>query len=171
MPNLICYDNSPSAQHALEVARRSLGHDDAVLLHVWSPPERIHADSFGTSDSHSHLGYEQLKEFNAQRAADILAGGKQLADTLGLTVSIRAQCCQTSVWETILDVADELDVDLIVAGTHGTTAVTDGLLGSVSNALIHHSRRPVLIVPNRGLRSSGCQSTEADYGALTSPLG
>jgi nucleotide-binding universal stress UspA family protein len=49
--------------------------------------------------------------------------------------------------DTILEIADELDADLIVAGTRGTTAVAEQVLGSVSNTLVHHARRPVLVVP------------------------
>jgi hypothetical protein len=44
---LICYDGSPSAQHALVLAYRSLDERPKVLLTVWSTPERVHADSFG----------------------------------------------------------------------------------------------------------------------------
>jgi nucleotide-binding universal stress UspA family protein len=51
------------------------------------------------------------------------------------------------VWHTILDVAGGVDADLIVVGTRGANAVQEQLLGSVSNGVVHHSRRPVLIVP------------------------
>ncbi len=52
-----------------------------------------------------------------------------------------------AVWRTILDVASDVDAELIVIGTRGATAVQSGLLGSVSNAIVHHSDRPVLVVP------------------------
>ena len=52
-----------------------------------------------------------------------------------------------TVWRTIIDVAEELSASLLVLGTRGTTAVKSHLLGSVSNAVIHHSSRPVLVVP------------------------
>jgi nucleotide-binding universal stress UspA family protein len=54
----------------------------------------------------------------------------------------------TATWRTILDVADRVHADCIVIGTHGVTPVQSELLGSVSNAVVHHSRRPVLVVPD-----------------------
>jgi len=41
MPILICYDGSPSAGRAVEVAAHTLSGTSAVLLHIWNPPERI----------------------------------------------------------------------------------------------------------------------------------
>ena len=57
-----------------------------------------------------------------------------------------------------LSVADEINAALIVTGTHGSTAVQSGLLGSVSNALVHSSQRPVLVVP------AGKQCSVIDLG-------
>lgn len=48
----------------------------------------------------------------------------------------------------ILERADTLDADLIVAGSHGRTGFTRVLLGSVVESLLHRSRRPVLVVPS-----------------------
>ena len=62
-------------------------------------------------------------------------------------MTTRQEPNRSSIWKTILDLADEVDASLIVAGTHGTTAVESGPLGSVSNALVHHAHRPVLLVP------------------------
>lgn len=49
--------------------------------------------------------------------------------------------------ETILKEASDLEVDMIVAGSHGHGAVYQLLLGSVSEGLLRKSRCPVLIVP------------------------
>jgi nucleotide-binding universal stress UspA family protein len=65
----------------------------------------------------------------------------------GLDVSVRQEPNNSNIWQTILDVVRQVDAELIVVGTHGATAVEHALLGSVSNALVHHSERPVLVVP------------------------
>jgi len=48
---------------------------------------------------------------------------------------------------TILKVADEIDADLLVIGTHSHSHVGEWLLGSVAYRLMHTTRRPVLLVP------------------------
>ncbi|MEA3243534.1 MAG: universal stress protein, partial [Pseudomonadota bacterium] len=49
--------------------------------------------------------------------------------------------------ETILKKASELDVDMIVVGSHGRGAMYQLLVGSVSEGILHNSRCPVLVVP------------------------
>ncbi len=48
--------------------------------------------------------------------------------------------------ETILDYAEEIDADLIVAGTHGRSGVKRYLIGSVTERLVRHATCPVLTV-------------------------
>lgn len=52
--------------------------------------------------------------------------------------------------ETILDVASEEDVDLIVVASHGRSGMTRWLLGSVAEKTVRGSEVPVLVVPVRG---------------------
>ena len=49
--------------------------------------------------------------------------------------------------ETILKVAGELDVDMIIVGSHGRGAMYQLLMGSVSEGILHSSRCPILVVP------------------------
>lgn len=49
--------------------------------------------------------------------------------------------------ETILQEASDLDVDMIVVGTHGRGAMYQLLMGSVSEGVLHKSRYPVLVIP------------------------
>jgi nucleotide-binding universal stress UspA family protein len=148
MAVLICYDGSVSAQRALSVAASSLDGAPVVLLNIWNPPQRVLADSFGVSEDDTGPAYGQLEGLARERAAEILADGEARAQRLSFPVTSRQEINRSSIWKTILEVADEVDATLIVAGTHGTTAVQSGLLGSVSNALVHHAHRPVLLVPS-----------------------
>jgi nucleotide-binding universal stress UspA family protein len=49
--------------------------------------------------------------------------------------------------EEILNAANEEGCDVIVLGTHGKGFLTHTFLGSVSNAVLHRTRKPVLIIP------------------------
>jgi len=47
----------------------------------------------------------------------------------------------------ILKKADELNCDVIVMGTHGKGLITHTFLGSVSEKVLHRTRKPVFIIP------------------------
>ena len=46
-------------------------------------------------------------------------------------------------WEEINKVAEELQVDLVVIGTHGRKGLARALLGSVAEKVVRTSHRPV----------------------------
>ncbi|HEX8975249.1 MAG TPA: universal stress protein [Solirubrobacteraceae bacterium] len=151
-PALICYDGSPSARRALTAAQKVVGDGPAVLLHVWSAPPEVLADSFSTRGGGAPTA--ALEAEALERAGAVTAEGVRLAKEAGLTVEVREARSTQAVWQTILEVADELDASLLVVGTHGVTAAADALLGSVSHGLLHHSERPVLVVPAGAQASS-----------------
>lgn len=47
----------------------------------------------------------------------------------------------------ILNKADELGCDTIIMGTHGKGALSHAFLGSVSEQVLRHIRKPVYIIP------------------------
>jgi nucleotide-binding universal stress UspA family protein len=51
--------------------------------------------------------------------------------------------------QNIVQVAEELDVDLIVMSTHGHTGIGRWLFGSVTSRVLSEAKCPVLVVPNR----------------------
>lgn len=48
--------------------------------------------------------------------------------------------------DTILDYADEIEADLIIAGTHGRSGVERRIIGSVAERLVRHAACPVMTV-------------------------
>jgi nucleotide-binding universal stress UspA family protein len=107
------------------------------------------ADSFGLAPA-GGPDVATLRDVAHERSVQILAEGEALAADLHLPVATRSEPGHDGAWAAILRVADEVDAEVIVVGTHGDTAVDDGLLGSVATALAHHTRRPLLLVPAHG---------------------
>lgn len=54
----------------------------------------------------------------------------------------------------LLEMAAEVDADVLVLGARGTEGIPYLLLGSVSTALVHHPIRPTVIVPGSETRGS-----------------
>jgi nucleotide-binding universal stress UspA family protein len=46
----------------------------------------------------------------------------------------------------ILEIAEAKDVSVIILGSHGRNNLSAALLGSVSDHVIRHARRPVIVV-------------------------
>ena len=53
--------------------------------------------------------------------------------------------------ETILKTAKELNVDIIVMGTHSRRGLEKILMGSVAENVLHHSLIPLFIIPTKDL--------------------
>jgi nucleotide-binding universal stress UspA family protein len=147
MSILLCYDGSSSAKHALSGAHATLGHSPLTLLHVWSPPPEVLADAFSAKALSGGPSKAELERVVFERAQALADEGQEDARQLGLAVQVRVQPNRGALWQTILDIAAETNTELIIIGTRGTARVQPGLLGSVSNAVVHHSQRPVLVVP------------------------
>lgn len=162
MSVLICYDGSPSARHAVEVAAATVSDGDLTLLHAWDPPVAYLADAYSDPGLWDGPSLEKLEQLAETRAHEIATEGEQLAREHGAAVSVRVERVSATVWHTILDVADELDCRLIVVGTRGLTAVKSALLGSVSGAVVHHSTRPVMIVPAPGADPENVSHRQSD---------
>jgi nucleotide-binding universal stress UspA family protein len=73
-------------------------------------------------------------------AQELVGRGRQLG------VVVRSLVWQGEPGPAILEAADAEDVDLIVVGSHGRGAVGRLLVGSVSEHVIRHAERPVMVV-------------------------
>jgi|SRR5690606_14776980 len=86
-----------------------------------------------------HVGDVDAADFES-RVLGLLPYGTPYLPELAVRVA------SGPIADAILSVADEEDVELIVAGTRARTAVARFFLGSVSSALLQRSGRPVLLV-------------------------
>jgi nucleotide-binding universal stress UspA family protein len=146
---LFAYDGSESADVALAAVAAIVDpHNvEAVVLSVWEPlvVQAIRAERFG-GWSAVPLDVTELDEQAEKQAGELAEHGARVArehgyDTRGISVADKQD-----VAGTILATADELEVDLIVLGARGLAGVR-AFLGSVSNHVVQHAHRPVLVVP------------------------
>jgi len=80
-------------------------------------------------------------------AERVAAEGAELARDAGFDAEAYALQGKPKAWPTLLAKADAVDAAVVVIGSRGQGAVKFALLGSVSSGLLHHTRRPVLVVP------------------------
>jgi nucleotide-binding universal stress UspA family protein len=77
---------------------------------------------------------------------DDLEETRRQLDGSDLKHGVESQLRRGEIVEEILRAADELDCDLIIIGSHGRGALFRMLVGSVAEALLRRSVRPVLLV-------------------------
>ncbi len=84
----------------------------------------------------------------ATRIADVSRAGLEtaVARRQGRKVKVDGILRDGVAWEEIDHVADEIDADLIVIGTHGRRGLARALLGSVAENVVRTAHRPILTI-------------------------
>jgi nucleotide-binding universal stress UspA family protein len=140
---LIAYDGSDYAKDAIKAAGEQLRDGrKAIVLTVWQP---YAATGFaGSAPIPVEIDDETKKE--AQGVADEGAGLAREAGFDAEGIVERGD----PIWQRVVELADEHDVDVVVIGSHGRTGIPRVLLGSVAGTVASHTDRAVLIVHRRG---------------------
>jgi nucleotide-binding universal stress UspA family protein len=150
-PVLICYDGSADARHAILEAARIRPGAPAVVLNVWHPVTAVYPTALHAGVAPVPGEEAAVNERRRSRSAAVATEGVALASRSGLTAAARSEREENSVAETIIAVADDVDADLVVTGSRGLGKLRSLLMGSVSDRLLHHCRRPTLVVPSPDL--------------------
>ena len=144
-PLLLCYDGSAGARRAIGVAGPLFGPRPALVLHFWESWVAEAPALAGLSGSVAGMAVE-LDELADERSAHLTEDGVELADRSGFEATGLSERATGPGWMAVRDTADEHSCAAIVIGSRGLTGVS-AALGSVSNGVVHNSRRPVLVVP------------------------
>jgi nucleotide-binding universal stress UspA family protein len=141
-PILICYDGSDAADSAIAAVATLLPSRHAIVLDVG--PVLTDTESIAAlSPVMPGQGFEDENLDDARRNAEV---GAERARQAGLDAEARAGVAAPT-WEAIVDTANDVDAAVIVLGSRGLDGFRELLEGSVSHAVVEHSKRPVLIVP------------------------
>ena len=134
-------DGSAIAEQAVRVAAE-IAASDHSKLHAVSAYHLLSASE--VTGMRESLPAEYRDVIDADGAVDEhLMSAAHIGDHYGVDVAKHAVAGHAT--QAVLDVAEEVDADLIVVGCRGLHGVRR-MLGSVSTKLVHHSPRSVLVV-------------------------
>lgn len=162
---LVAIDYSEISALALSEAVRLAGAHDRSQIHVVHALAGIQAlpHGLGTPDVTAQPVLQvPSPEFNAQMAADLQAYVEKVLTAHGSpTGSPDPQRCVTWTMHfrtsdpttAIVQLAADLEADLVVVGTHGRNWLSRFLLGSVAEAVVRRAPCPVMVVRPVGARA------------------
>src|SRR3712207_5781150 len=123
-------DADLAARAAIELSNRTAS--ELHVVHVWHDVPTPHFQSYVRA---------QLR----QEAEEVLQKQLERIEQAGGTVA-EAHLREGRTIDEILDLSEELQVGLLIVGSRGLGGVRSILLGSVSEGIVHHARRPVLVM-------------------------
>jgi nucleotide-binding universal stress UspA family protein len=153
MKILVPYDGSTSADAAIDGLRRGGLPRDGEALFVsvagegWPPTTAAAAEEVEGFVNSWKAGLHEAEKF-AERA-------RERFQSYFPGWSVTSEALWGSPGKAILKAADLFVPDLMVVGSHGRSAATRLLLGSVSLGVLHHSKWPVRVEHGRGPQPAG----------------
>jgi nucleotide-binding universal stress UspA family protein len=158
-PVLLCAGtDAASAARLAEATVALLDARPVVVLAVWEPPPVMSGyDAVMDALYDTHAELRATLHASAATAANAAC---EILDAHGWQVSRRVVPDERGPWRTVLDVADEIDASLIVAGVSEGPDVQPGAIGRNARGLAHRARRPLLLLP------AGIEPAAADAPAI-----
>jgi nucleotide-binding universal stress UspA family protein len=125
-----------------------------MLVHVLSPDEEGYPDIenlyrhyYSESENVSSEHYRELWEQFSQKGLECLRSYSEAATTAGVQTEYKQ--VPGSPGKTICKTACTWDADLIVIGRRGLSGLSETVMGSVSNYVIHHAHCSILTVQSQ----------------------
>lgn len=139
MDYLLAIDESEGSEKATDYLIDTANADDKIyLLHVIPEPTR----DFWSDDYNPVIAENKLRDEGQEIAREV---SRKLRNQ---QLSVEWEVLMGSAGEEICELADNLDVDAIVMGRRGQGPVSELLLGSVSQYVVHHASCSVTVIPS-----------------------
>ncbi|MFJ3336192.1 universal stress protein [Streptomyces sp. NPDC086766] len=144
-PVLLAVDGSPAAEGAVEFAfaEASLHGADLVALHVWNTWNERAYDGPGDPPFVTY-DEERLRAEEERVLAEAVSGHQERCPE----VTVHRRLVRGRIRATLVDAS--AGARLVVVGARGRGGFAGLLLGSVSQAVLHHAHRPVAVVRSGG---------------------
>ena len=139
---LVPIDGSESSWDALDYALEQYNGKQITALHVVDPAESVYAGSEG--GAYDSAALERAIERGEELCEQAKARLEKEADADSTVLETAIETGRPS--QTILEVADDRDVDHIIMGSHGRSGLSRILLGSVAETVTRRAAVPVTIV-------------------------
>ncbi|MCA9803052.1 MAG: universal stress protein [Cyanobacteria bacterium HKST-UBA02] len=149
MKVLIALDGSPCSKKAVEFAADRAWHadDSFLVLSVLEPMP--HELGYGDAD----LEAEALAERAAHREADcetLVDEAREILAAKHPELKIDKKVVRGLAVDTIISMAEQLGIGLIIVGSHGRKGLEKFLVGSVAERILHQAPCAVEIVKHHG---------------------
>lgn len=95
-----------------------------------------------------------VAEYKLEDATQVLDGAKAYLEKQGGRV-VKSEYLTGDPVKRICQAADDLEVDQVLVGSHGRSGIAKVLLGSVSEGVLAHCRKPVFIYRQRQDQMAG----------------
>jgi nucleotide-binding universal stress UspA family protein len=145
MKILLAVDGSASSDEAIaEIVRRPWpGQTEVRVITVFETPVMIGIEPWAAGPMY----FDDLQKAASSAANAVVENSlTKLKATLHGKLKITGEVLQGSAGQVIVEKAEEWGADLIVMGSRGLGVWNRLLLGSVSNAVVHHAKCSVEIV-------------------------
>jgi nucleotide-binding universal stress UspA family protein len=145
---LVGIDGSEYSRNAVNYALDLAVKDGSELFLLAIVPSKVHhGDSSGVFGMVSPSYFDEYKK-EAEKWFEEIINHINKETTIDTTTKVKSEVITTpfSTPASILNYAEERDVDLIVIGTRGNSGLKKMLLGSVASDVVTYSYCPVLVV-------------------------
>lgn len=149
---LIALDYNPSAEKIAEsgYALAKATGAEVILMHVVAEP--VYYSTLDYSPIMGYTGFSSpdmllmVDDTEMKKASrDFLDQSKKHLGDESITTMVGEGDCA----DAILKAATDLNVDIIVMGTHSRRGLDKILMGSISEKVLHHTEIPLFIIPTK----------------------
>ena len=137
-------DGSEPSNHAIEHAAITAEKWGAKLkiMTVVSPPPKIYANIGGFSNDYNEDYEKAIMSYHLS----VLEDAKNIIKEKCPDVKVTTQIKKGNTVQNILEACEAKDVDLVFIGSRGLNGLNGCFLGSVSNQIVNHCPKPIIVI-------------------------